>query len=85
MFNYMSEHLLVLDDLEDALGCLEHLEVLSQDLTAESLDEGEVQGKSKGKSKAKSANPPLKIVLQWPEGKALKVSKIGRASCRERV
>ena len=75
MFNYMSEHLLVLDDLEDALGCLEHLEVLSQDLTAESLDEGEVQGKSKGKSKAKSANPPLKIVLQWPEGKALKVSK----------
>jgi SNF2 family DNA or RNA helicase len=85
MFNYMSEHVLVLDDLEDALGCLEHLEVLSHDLAEslieESLDESEVQGKALGKlkdktkSKQNNKNTPLKVVLQWPEGKALKVSK----------
>jgi SNF2 family DNA or RNA helicase len=83
MFNYMSEHLLVLDDLEDALGCLEHLEVLTHDvllneLAAKSLDEGEHLGKDKKKTQAnskKSTTAPLKIALQWPEGKALKVSK----------
>ncbi|MFT5635846.1 MAG: hypothetical protein ACI89T_001301 [Cognaticolwellia sp.] len=87
MFNYMSEHLLVLDDLEDALGCLEHLEILSQDLAVESLAESEdlAQDKDKSKDKKKantkantkvnSPHLPLKISLQWPEGKALKVSK----------
>jgi SNF2 family DNA or RNA helicase len=94
MFNYMSEHVLVLDELEDALGCLEHLEVLSHDLAEstieespieELLDDSEIQDKDKSKSKtktktktkSKSKKPhtPLKIALQWPEGKSLKVSK----------
>ena len=91
MFNYMSEHMLVLDGLEDALGCLEDLEVLSHDLaesaTEELLDDSETQdkdkpkgkgkgkGKVKRKSKPKNTSTPLKIALQWPEGKSLKVTK----------
>lgn len=90
MFNYMSDHVLVLDELEDALGCLEHLEVLSHDLAESQIEkslidelpnESETQDKDKSKSKAKikskskKLNTPLKIALQWPEGKSLKVSK----------
>ncbi len=51
MFAYMADHLLVLDDLEDALTCLEQLEALHQS----------------------EAEPQL--VLQWPKGQELKLSK----------
>ena len=61
MFNYMSEHVLVLDDLEDALSCLQQLETLSQQLDSSIT---EVQNKK-----------DFNIVLQWPQGQSLKVSK----------
>jgi hypothetical protein len=56
-FDYMVEHILLLDDLEDALTCLEQLNGLSHDANANS-DKDE-----------------LNVVLQWPKGKELKLTK----------
>ena len=63
MFNYMSEHVLILDDLEDALSCLQQLEVLSQQLSSNALSSNDL------------SNNALNVVLQWPQGQSLKVSK----------
>lgn len=70
-FNYMIDHVLLLDDLEEALNCLEQLEMLQH----RSGEDGEARsGDSSGDSSGESQDEPP-VVLLWPKGKELKLSK----------
>lgn len=73
IFNYLSEHILVLDDFEDALLCLEQLEALQQQLKAQLTERSNEQTDRVDSESVTDA--PFNIVLQWPKGKAIKVSK----------
>ena len=77
MFNYMSDHVLLLDDLEDALTCLQQLETLSQQLHSSSADSDIVSDNAMVTENINKSNNnnELSIALQWPQGKSLKVSK----------
>lgn len=55
LFEYMTGHCLLLDDLQDALSCLEQLELLQ--------------------ATGFSNEQAPKLVLQWPKGQPIKLSK----------
>ena len=64
LFTYMSDHVLQLDDLDEALQCLEQLHLI-QDANKDT--------ENKDTENKKTKNLPT-IIVQWPKGKAFKLS-----------